>query len=199
MRRRHFRTALPLRGRSARLLLLAAAALLGGCKTPTIAESARADWSRFGPDVDPTSAPIVSLGLLDASPPAGAVTVDATIDAVDTIRGAWLRLRDHSGAEAYVRFADGRAYVPRNALGRRALAYGTLTVRTLSVDLQRQLATDAAASPLAVARITAPKTVAVLTADAIWIQGAGLADPYRPVGAESSDPFDSPPDGRPTP
>ncbi|MBL9147160.1 MAG: DUF4920 domain-containing protein [Phycisphaerae bacterium] len=210
MLRRHLRIAsaarpaLSPRGRrayGASLLLagLATALLTVGCKTPTIAESARDHWSRYGSDVDPATAPLVSLGLLDSSPVTGAVTVDGTVDAVDTIRGAWLRLRDVSGSEAYVRFAGGQSYAPRNALGRRALVHGTVATTTLSVDLQRELATDSGASERVLARIKAPKTVAVITADAIWIQGSGLADPYRPVGAETSDPFDSPSDERPTP
>ena len=40
--------------------------------------------------------------------------------------------------------------------------------------------------------IKAPKDNITLMADAVWIQGAGLSDPYRPVGTESCSPIEKP-------
>lgn len=157
--------------------------LLTGCAPKSTAELARDSWPHFGAAGDPTLAPEVALGALaDAH---GSVVVCGTVDEVCVVKGCWMTLHDADGHELLVRFRDYGFFVPRNASGRRTIVLGTAQVETLSVEALRHLAADAGKSDSAIARITEPETRVVFMADSVWIQGPGLADPYRPVGVEA--------------
>ncbi len=166
-----------------------------GCAPKTTAERATDDgWARFGvPNVPstPAASPTVSIGALDDA--ADTILVEGTIQEVCQTKGCWMTLRDDSGDEVLVRFRDYAFFVPRNAMGRQALVTGRADYQTLSVEALRHLAEDAGKSAAEIAKITEPRESITFTADSVWIQGPGLADAYRPVGAESCPPLDPSP------
>ncbi len=158
---------------------------LTACSTSTSHE----DWHRFGGNTDAHSLPQVALGAVgDAK---GQVKVEGTISEVCAAKGCWMKVRGDDGAEVLVRFKDYAFFVPRNAAGRTMWATGTAETVELSVDALQHLAHDAGKSDAEVAAITKPAKQVTFMADAVWIQGPGLQDTYRPIGKESCEPLDS--------
>jgi Domain of unknown function (DUF4920) len=150
-------------------------------------------WSHFGAETDAHNVKQVAMGEL-GGPVSGAdshVKVEGTITEVCAVKGCWMKLRGDNGEAILVRFKDYGFFVPRNASGRRAWLTGTAERVELSVDALRHIAEDAGKSAAEVAAITSPQTTVTFMADAVWIQGPGLQDPYRPIGQESCDAIDS--------
>lgn len=165
------------------ILLLALVGLVA-CSTATSHDG----WKHFGGDSDAHALPQVALGSLgDAD---GKVKVEGTIVEVCAAKGCWMKVRGDDGAEVLVRFKDYGFFVPRNAAGRKVWATGTAETVELSVDALRHLAADGGRSEAEIAAITKPQTQVNFMADAVWIQGPGLQDPYRPIGQETCPPVD---------
>jgi hypothetical protein len=162
---------------------------LSACST----DGGHGDWRKYGGNTDAHALPQVAIGALGDTPNAGATMVksEGTITDVCAIKGCWMRLRGDDGVEILVRFKDYGFFVPRNATGRRAWVTGTAERVELSVEALRHLAEDARKSPAEIAAITKPSVEVTFTADTVWIEGAGLQDPYRQIGQEQCDPVDS--------
>ncbi len=158
----------------------------GECSTP---DQAHADWSHYGGEIDAHALTQVAPG--DLSGAEGQVKVEATISDVCAVKGCWMKVKGDDGTEMLVRFKDYGFFVPRNATGRRVWFTGHAQRVELSVDALRHLAEDAGKSPAEVAAISKPETQVTFTADAVWVQGPGLQDPYRPIGQETCEPVDS--------
>jgi hypothetical protein len=146
-------------------------------------------WSHFGNDVDAHAVPQVALGALSGSE--GQVKVEGAIFEVCAIKGCWMKMRGDDGKEMLVRFKDYGFFVPRNAAGRKAWITGKAERVELSVEALRHLAEDGGKSAAEIATITKPEVQTTFMADAVWVQGPGLQDPYRPIGQEACEPVDA--------
>jgi hypothetical protein len=162
---------------------------LGACTSNQTLGDGHGDWRKYGGNTDAHALPQVAIGALGGD--AGQIKAEGTITDVCAIKGCWMRLRGDDGAEVLVRFKEYGFFVPRNATGRRAWVTGTAERVELSVEALRHLAEDARKSPAEIAAITKPSIEVTFTADTVWIDGAGLQDPYRPIGQEQCDPVDS--------
>ncbi|MFO0830022.1 MAG: DUF4920 domain-containing protein [Phycisphaerales bacterium] len=163
------------------------AASVAGCAPKTAQETALKDgWPRFGTGDDPTTVRLVAVAEVPVTSERIAVTGVAA--RTSQRNGEWIVLRDDAGDEIVVRFRDYRFFAPRNATGRHVLACGTASRETLSVEDRRRMVIDGGGTISDAQVITEPKDVVLLIADTIWIQGPGLVDPYRPVGAEGLSP-----------
>ena len=159
------------------------------CAPSTTAERAAKDgWPRFG-TADETIESTVPISSLGES--TNRVAVEGTVFEVCQSKGCWMTLRGSDHAEVLVRFRDYSIFVPRNATGRHAIVWGRAERETLSIEMLRQLARDSGKSDATIAAIRLPKDSLTLIADSVRIQGPGLVDVYRPIGAESYPAFES--------
>lgn len=171
-------------------IVLAAAATLAGCATTSNTDrAAREGWAHFGADRPVPTGPAVSPGALSGREEE--VVVEGVIAEVCTIKGCWMTLRVPGREDLLVRFKDYGFFVPRNAAGRTAIVHGVALTREFSVEALRHLAYDAGRTPAEIAAITEPKTSVTMIADAVWIQGSGLVEPYAPIGQEDCPPVDA--------
>jgi len=156
------------------------------------ATASRQGWSSYGND-RADEPPIVSAGMIRDGEAAGEVTMTGVIRSVCLTKGCWMTLADDgSGETIFVRFRDYSFFVPRNAVGRKAVIRGTPIVNTVSVALLRHYAEDAGKSQAEIDAITAPETRLEFIADSVLIQGGGLQAPYRAPEPESCDEHDAP-------
>ncbi len=127
-------------------------------------------WPRLTPDQ-------VMRGLAGED---GAMTVviDGELSKVCLTMGCWVEMKT-SGEPLLVMTRDHEFFVPRNATGVRARAYGRAVAREQSVETLRHIAEDAGASADEIARITEPRTRMVFIADAIAMPPEGLDRPAR--------------------
>lgn len=168
------------------LLLQSCCKILGLCTKPS---SEQENWSHYGGEVDAHAVPEAAMGSLGDV--ASQIKVEGTITEVCAVKGCWMKMKTEDGQELLVRFKDYGFFVPRNAAGRDVLVVGTAQRSEMSVDALRHIAEDAGKSPAEVAAITKPATQVTFMADAVWVQGAGLQEPYRPIGQEKCDPVDA--------
>lgn len=166
------------------------AAILTGCASSSTKDVAlREGWSRYGASIDLPESPTVAPGALSGTEEE--ILIEGVVAEVCTIKGCWMTLRVPGGEDLLVRFKDYGFFVPRNASGRTALVHGVALRREFSVEALRHLAYDAGRTPEEIAAITEPKTSVTVIADAVWVQGAGLVEPYRPIGQEDCPPVDA--------
>jgi len=171
------------------LVLVAFAMSLTSCAP----KAAHDGWSHYGADVDAHAVQQISIGAireLPATTADGISKLEGTVHEVCVVKGCWMTLRDEAGTEVLVRFRDYGFFVPRNATGRQAWVVGTPQHQTLSVEALQHLAHDAGRTAAEIAAITRPEDRLTLIADAVWIQGPGLQDPYRAIGQEDCPPVD---------
>ncbi|MBL9119625.1 MAG: DUF4920 domain-containing protein [Phycisphaerae bacterium] len=173
------------------LLMQGCCKILGACMSPDQSPQASQhdNWSHYGNEVDAHAVPQVAMGALgDAK---GQVKVEGTITEVCAIKGCWMKVTSGDASPMLVRFKDYGFFVPRNAAGRQVWMTGTAERVELSIEALRHLAEDGGKSPAEIAAITKPEVQVTFMADAVWVQGPGLQDPYRPIGQEKCDPVDS--------
>ena len=106
------------------------------------------------------------------------VVIEGELSKVCLTMGCWVEMRT-AGEPLLVMTRDHEFFVPRNAQGTRARAYGRAVAREQSVETLRHIAEDAGASADEIARITAPRTRMVFIADAIAMPPEGLDRPAR--------------------
>lgn len=164
---------------------LLASLLVAGCSM----DASHEDWKHFGADTDAHALPQVAMAALSES--SGPIKVEGTIYEVCAAKGCWMKVRGDDGSEVLVRFKDYGFFVPRNAAGRRVWVTGTAEMVELSVEALKHLAHDGGKSEAEIAAITKPAKQVTFTADAVWIKGPGLQDPYRPIGQENCPPVDA--------
>lgn len=174
------------------LLALAAAAFLSGCvshRTPLHEPdpAARQRWNTYS--LQP-QASIETMGAWprmtvdqvmrgeagrDGSMP---IVVEGELSKVCLTMGCWVEMESAEGP-LLIMTRDHGFFVPRNAQGVRARAYGRAVAREQSVETLRHLAEDAGATADEIARITAPRTRMVFIAEAIAMPPEGLDRPAR--------------------
>lgn len=181
---------------SAALALIAAAS---GCSAPHPAATAQnTEWSHYGAmDPEGTESALekraVTVADLRRAAARGRavagddVVLSGVIRGVCQTKGCWMTLTDAGQDPIFVKFRDYSFFVPRNAMGRKAVIRGTPIVTTVSVAMLRHYAEDARKSPAEIAAITTPETRVEFIADSVWIQGRGLMPPYAPPQQESCD------------
>ena len=106
------------------------------------------------------------------------VVIEGELSKVCLTMGCWVEMKT-AGEPLLVMTRDHEFFVPRNAQGVRARAYGRAVAREQSVETLRHIAEDAGASADEIARITAPRTRMVFIADAIAMPPEGLDRPAR--------------------
>lgn len=106
------------------------------------------------------------------------VVIEGTLSKVCLTMGCWVEMGT-TGEPLLVMTRDHEFFVPRNAQGVRARAYGRAVAREQSVETLRHIAEDAGASADEVARITEPRTRMVFIADVIAMPPEGLDRPAR--------------------
>ena len=106
------------------------------------------------------------------------VVIEGELSKVCLTMGCWVEMRT-AGEPLLVMTRDHEFFVPRNAQGVRARAYGRAVAREQSVETLRHIAEDAGASADEIARITAPRTRMVFIADAIAMPPEALDRPAR--------------------
>jgi len=175
---------------STALVLVTLAVSLPACAP----KSEHDGWSHYGADVDAHAVPQISIGA-SGDPPAatadGIAKLEGTVHEVCVVKGCWMTLRDETGTEVLVRFRDYGFFVPRNAMRRQAWVVGTPQKQTLSIEALQHLAHGAGRTEAEIAAITRPEDRLTIIADAVWIQGPGLQDPYRAIGKEDCPPVDA--------
>jgi hypothetical protein len=192
-------------------IVFALAAAIAGCATTHPAGVAKADaWSHYGAmDPEGTESALekqaVSVADLRRAaargrPIYGDVVLSGVIRGVCQTKGCWMTMTDAGAEPVFVKFRDYSFFVPRNAIGRKAVIRGTPIVNTVSVAMLRHYAEDARKSPAEVAAITSPETRIEFIADSVWIQGRGLVPPYEPSEQEScEEPAESSPEATAAP
>lgn len=137
---------------------------------PQASIDAMAAWPRMTPDQ-------VMRGEAgqDGSMP---VIIEGTLSKVCLTMGCWVEMKT-AGEPLLVMTRDHEFFVPRNAQGVPARAYGRAVAREQSVETLRHIAEDAGASADEIARITEPRTRMVFIADAIAMPPEGLDRPAR--------------------
>lgn len=106
------------------------------------------------------------------------VVIEGTLSRVCLTMGCWVEMGT-AGEPLLVMTRDHEFFVPRNAQGVRARAYGRAVAREQSVETLRHIAEDAGASADEIARITEPRVRMVFIADAIAMPPGGLDRPVR--------------------
>lgn len=106
------------------------------------------------------------------------VVIEGELTKVCLTMGCWVEMKT-SGEPLLVMTRDHEFFVPRNAQGVRARAYGRAVAREQSVETLRHIAEDAGASADEIARITEPRTRMVFIADVIAMPPEGLDRPAR--------------------
>ena len=109
------------------------------------------------------------------------VIVEGTVTGVCQTMGCWLVLRDDQGKELFVQMKDHSFFVPRNAAGHAARAWGRAEKEVVSVDALKHFAADANKSPAEIEAITQPVERITFYARSVVIHGEGLdaAEPPR--------------------
>ena len=85
------------------------------------------------------------------------VAVKGKIAQVCQAEGCWIKLKNESGEDVFVKFKDHAFLVPKDLAGKKAVVYGTAVKKTVSVEERRHLAEDAGASKEDMAAITEPR------------------------------------------
>ena len=106
------------------------------------------------------------------------VVIEGELSKVCLTMGCWVQMKT-SGEPLLVMTRDHEFFVPRNATGVRARAYGRAVAREQSVETLRHIAEDAGGSADEIARITEPRTRMVFIADVIAMPPQGLDRPVR--------------------
>jgi hypothetical protein len=106
-------------------LLLLITTLSVGCAQNLWWDAERSGWVLFGTDVQvPREAEALPLNMLpEASNWNQSVYVEAWIESIDQEAGAWMTISDGTSSPVLVFFDQG-FNVPRNARGRRTMAWG---------------------------------------------------------------------------
>lgn len=179
-------------------ILGAVAAAIVGCASTHPAGIAKdEEWSHYGAmDPEGTESAVEKQAVTVAAlrraaargrPIYGDVVLTGVIRGVCQTKGCWMTMTDAAAEPVFVKFRDYAFFVPRNAVGRKAVIRGTPIVNTVSVAMLRHYAEDARKSPAEIAAITSPETRIEFIADSVWIQGRGLAAPYEASEQESCD------------
>jgi hypothetical protein len=150
--------------------------LLASCAASTPMSAAKGEgWSHYGAAGRDTG-PVVALGAVAGGE--SNVIVEGTIVDVCPKKGCWMRVKDDSDHELFVRFQDYGFFVPMNAAGHRVVMHGTSVAEEASVEDLRHYAQDAGKSPEEIAAITAPEMRVTFFADSVYIEGTGLDAPH---------------------
>ncbi|MBM4110518.1 MAG: DUF4920 domain-containing protein [Phycisphaerae bacterium] len=174
------------------LIATAASACLAGCVThrTQLHEPGPADHQRWNTYSLQPQASIDAMGAWPRMTPdqvmrgeAGQdgttpVVIEGTLSKVCLTMGCWVEMGT-TGEPLLVMTRDHAFFVPRNAQGVLARAYGRAVAREQSVELLQHLAEDAGASADDIARITQPRTRIVFIADMIAMPPEGLDPPAR--------------------
>ena len=117
-------------------LLTGCLLVLGGCTaTNPWWEGRQSGWAQYGANADvPRQAKPVPVSLLaEASTWNQPVYIEGWIDQVDRETGNWMMVSDGTTAPVMV-VSDGRFALPRNARGRRTMAWGHPLVASGSIQ-----------------------------------------------------------------
>lgn len=132
-------------------------------------------WSTYGEQpMGPGDA--VAIGALAGGEKN--IVVHGVITDVCKVKGCWMRMKDDSGDELFVRFKDYGFFVPRNAAGRNVVVHGWTERSLISVAELRHYAEDAHKSAAEIAAITQPQMQTTFFADSVMIEGKGLDKPH---------------------
>ena len=95
--------------------------------------------------------------------------IKGTITGVCQMKGCWMRIKDESDNELFIRFKDYGFFVPKDAAGKTAILRGKAFIHTTSVDELKHYAEDAGKSAEEIAKITEPEQEYRFLADGVII------------------------------
>jgi hypothetical protein len=97
------------------------------------------------------------------------VVIHGEISEVCQAEGCWMKLKNPSGADIFIKFKDHAFLIPKNLANHHAYVYGTAVKKEVSVAEQKHLAEDAGATEKEIAKITAPKVELRVNASGVRI------------------------------
>jgi hypothetical protein len=138
--------------------------------------NARKVWNHYGAYIPAYGDIVVAAPLVGVEKN---VVVNGTITDVCKVKGCWMKVSTAYEDDVFVKFRDYGFFVPRNAAGREVILHGWAQKETMSVEELRHYAQDAGKSRAEIAAITQPQERITFYAEAVWIEGRGLAAPHR--------------------
>jgi hypothetical protein len=168
----------------ASFVLLAALVCLPACdkeaavggQVASLQQAKSAGWTHFGPSQRLAG---TTLAVAEVNEAAEDVVVTGEIAEVCQTKGCWMTVKD-GDSEMTVRFKNYSFFVPMDAAGHQAAIHGNVEVTPISVESLQQAAEAAGATPEEIAAITEPGQRVVFMADAVYIEGDDLDEPYKP-------------------
>lgn len=133
----------------------AAALLLAGAATQSNAQKV----DSYGKDFDVQKAMTTqqAVAAVQEKGKMENVAVRGTITQVCQAEGCWMKIKNESGEDIFVKFVNHSFLVPKDIAGKNTVVFGTLSRKTVSVEERRHLAEDAGATPEQIKAITTPK------------------------------------------
>ena len=137
------------------VLILTAACLALAPATSTFAQKVQTFGKSF--KVKETKTPAEVAAALESKSPIENVTVRGEVTSVCQAAGCWIKMKNESGQDVFIKFKGESFNFPKDAAGRTAIVYGTATKKLTSVEQLRHFAEDAGKSESEIAAITEPK------------------------------------------
>jgi hypothetical protein len=98
------------------------------------------------------------------------VVIAGEISQVCQAEGCWMKMKNASGEDIFVKFKDHAFLIPKDLAGHKAYVSGTAIRKTVSVDDQKHYAEDAGKSEEEIAKITEPKVELRVDATGVVIE-----------------------------
>ncbi|HRO44013.1 MAG TPA: DUF4920 domain-containing protein [Flavipsychrobacter sp.] len=98
------------------------------------------------------------------------VVISGEIAQVCQAEGCWMKLKNETGADIFVKFKDHSFMIPKDLAGRKAYVNGTAIRKTVSVEDQKHYAEDEGLAPEEIAKITQPKVELRVDATGVVIE-----------------------------
>jgi hypothetical protein len=161
--------------------LLSLLLVLTGCQSNKVADVT--GWNHYGLTED-KGGDYVALGAFQGDETN--VVVEGIAMKTCKTSGCWVTIKDDHGDELFVQCQDEQYHLPRNLIGHRVVAHGNAKVHVISVAELKHFAEVAGEPQEKIDAITEPEHLLMLIADAIWIEGEGLDQPYTVEEAEAA-------------
>jgi hypothetical protein len=98
------------------------------------------------------------------------VVINGEITQVCQAEGCWMKMKNASGEDIFVKFKDHAFLIPKDLAGHKAYVSGTAIRKTVSVEDQKHYAEDAGKSEEEIAKITEPKVELRVDATGVVIE-----------------------------
>jgi len=98
------------------------------------------------------------------------VVITGEISQVCQAEGCWMKMKNETGADIFVKFVDHAFLIPKDLAGRKAWVNGRAVRKTVSVEDQKHYAEDEGLSADEIAKITTPKVELRVDATGVIIE-----------------------------